>query len=68
MKIFSAFLLASFLLGGQAFAGKVEITTYYPAPTGEYQDLETSRKLKIPTKTVGSDATLVNPGEIWIEG
>ena len=49
------------------FAGKMELTTYYPAPYGEYKDLEASGKLKIPVKTVGTDTSRVRAGEIWFE-
>ena len=34
-----------------AFAGKVELTTYYPAPYGEYKELKASQALLQPTDT-----------------
>jgi hypothetical protein len=67
------FLLALtvLILGGvpSAHAGKMELTTYYPAPYGEYAELQASTKLKVPVKTV-TDATNPQPavGEIWVEG
>jgi len=51
-----------------AFAGKMELTTYYPAPYGEYKDIKASGSLKVPVKTVGTDTTKVTAGEIWVEG
>jgi hypothetical protein len=43
-KIFFAFMVASTLLSiSNAYAGKVELTTYYPAPYGEYEDIRTKR-------------------------
>lgn len=50
------------------FAGEVELTTYYPAPTGEYSSIQATQTLKVPVKTVGTDTTQVTPGEIWVEG
>ena len=50
------------------FAGKMELTTYYPAPYGEYKDIKASGSLKVPVKTVGTDTAKVTAGEIWVEG
>ena len=66
------FFLTGFalLLTTSAYAGKVELTTYYPAPHGEYQSLEASNKLKVPVVTSTSPAkTVANTavGEIWVE-
>ena len=51
-----------------AYAGKMELTTYYPAPNGEYKDIQASGSLKVPVKTVAGDTTKVTAGEIWVEG
>ena len=50
-----------------AHAGKVELTTYYPAPQGEYQTLQASQALKIPIKRQGNFTGNLTAGEIWIE-
>ena len=67
-KILFAFAGLVLLITASAYAGKVELTTYYPAPNGEYSKLEASNKLKVPVvspsgKTV--DNTVV--GEIWVD-
>ena len=68
-KVFVFFLLTGLTFFAQtAFAGKVELTTYYPAPTGEYKDLSAANSLKVPVKTVGTDTSKVAAGEIWVEG
>ena len=47
MNIKGAALLTGFVallgFGGAVYAGKVELTTYYPAPVGEYNTLKTKR-------------------------
>jgi len=48
-KFFTVILVI--VMAPSAYAGKVELTTYYPSPTGEYSELK-SNKLK-----VGSNAT-----------
>ena len=64
--IFSVvFLVSAFVVASAAYAGKAELTTYYPAPYGEYKDIKASNSLQVPVKTVGGDP--VNPGEIWID-
>ena len=60
--------MVAFVLVPNAYAGRVELTTYYPAPYGEYKDLKASNSLKVPIKMVNGDTTKVTPGEIWIEG
>lgn len=43
-KIFlCAGVISFFLFGANAFAGETELTTYYPAPYGEYNSLQTNR-------------------------
>ena len=34
-----------------AYAGKVELSTYYPAPVGEYKNLNTTENTNLATKT-----------------
>lgn len=64
-----------FLLPGAwlyAEAGKtVRLTTYYPAPYGEYQSVEAKDRLMVPVKDADGDAgggaaPLIN-NEIWVE-
>ncbi|MDD5226404.1 MAG: hypothetical protein PHV97_04365 [Candidatus Omnitrophica bacterium] len=56
------------VFASNAYAGKVELTTYYPAPYGEYKDVKANNSFTVPVKTVGGDTTKVTAGEIWIEG
>jgi hypothetical protein len=43
-----------------AYAGKVELTTYYPAPYGEYKEIKTTENAKFAQTSgnveVGADA------------
>ena len=60
--------LSAFVAVSSAYAGKVELTTYYPVPNAEYKDLEASNKLAVPTvpkntKTIANTTV----GEIWVE-
>lgn len=54
-------------LATAAYAGKVELTTYYPAPVGEYKNLSTTENAQFATTsgnvTVGSAS---NPAELVI--
>lgn len=43
--IFSAWIGSTFFIA-TAFAGKVELTTYYPAPYGEYQALKATQGMR----------------------
>ena len=40
LSLYLAFL--AFIVSANAYAGKVELTTYYPAPYGEYKELTTT--------------------------
>jgi hypothetical protein len=40
---FSSTFVLTFLFVSNAYAGKVELTTYYPAPYGEYEDIRAKR-------------------------
>ena len=63
------FLLAGMtFFAASAFAGRVELTTYYPAPQGDYNAVQVSQKLKVPYVTTGTKDTTAMPGEIWVEG
>ena len=62
-----AVFISAFVLVSSAFAGKVELTTYYPMPAAEYKDVKANNSFVVPTKAVGGDTTKVNPGEIWVE-
>ena len=60
----SAFVVAA----SSAQAGRVDLTTYYPAPNGEYKDLQASTKLKVPVVTTGTkQLATTSEGEIWVE-
>jgi hypothetical protein len=41
-KTLGILFVTAFVLISVAYAGKVELTTYYPAPFGEYEDLQTN--------------------------
>lgn len=53
--MFSRFVRAAFLaisiifFSATAFAGKMELTTYYPAPLGEYETLSTTGDTNLAT-------------------
>ena len=55
------------LFAPNAYAGKTNLSTYYPSPLGEYTGVRASHSLTIPVKTVGNDTTKVTAGEIWFE-
>ena len=61
------FLFGSLFAISGAYAGKVELTTYYPAPYGEYKDITASNKLKVPVKNVVAGTSPVVAGEIWVQ-
>ena len=65
-NIFPVILFSAFVFVTSAYAGKMELTTYYPAPYGEYKDLQASNKLKVPVKNVDAQSPLV-AGEIWVQ-
>ena len=67
-KVLSGVLfISAFVFVSSAYAGKTELTTYYPSPYGEYKDVKASHSFQVPYKTVGTDKTKVKAGEIWIE-
>lgn len=59
-------LVLAFEVAPAAYAGRSELTTYYPAPYGEYQDLEANHSLKMPVKNVDASSPVV-AGEIWVQ-
>ena len=66
----SVVILLMFIAPPLAHAGKVELTTYYPAPTGEYAALHAANKLKIPEKHVlpgSAEEAALTKGEIWLD-
>ena len=71
MKRIAAFVLAALILSpATLFAGKVELTTYYPSPNGEYSSLQATTTLKVPVVTSTSTPKTVattTVGEIWVE-
>ena len=60
--------VSAFVFASNAFAGKVELTTYYPAPYGEYKTVKATSSFTVPVKTVAGDTNKVTSGEIWVEG
>ncbi len=61
--------VAAFVFASSAYAGKVELTTYYPAPYGEYKEIKTTTTLKAPVAASGvKTAANTKAGEIWVEG
>ncbi len=52
-KIFPMLVISALVLVPSAYAGKVELTTYYPAPAGEYKTLSTSEAASFAS-TAGS--------------
>lgn len=55
------------LMSPMVYAGKVELTTYYPVPDGEYKDLRANRSLAAPVRDINGDTTKVRRGDIWFE-
>ncbi len=69
-KIFFALAGLVLLITASAYAGKVELTTYYPAPNGEYSSLQATTTFKVPVVTSTSTPKTVattTVGEIWVE-
>ncbi len=67
---YKIFLLMFLLLAAGSFpvnAGQRKLTTYYPSPSGEYQEAQAKKTLTIPEKEVGEDIAKVTAGEIWFE-
>ncbi len=70
IKIFFALAGLVLLITASAYAGKVELTTYYPSPNGEYSSLQATTTLKVPVVTSTSTPKTVattTVGEIWVE-
>jgi len=70
VKILIVFASFAFLISSSAYAGKVELTTYYPSPNGEYSSLQATTTLKVPVVTSTSTPKTVattTVGEIWVE-
>ena len=47
----SVLVMATFVFASDAYAGKMELTTYYPAPNGEYGTLKASKSFIPPQMT-----------------
>ncbi len=58
--ILSSLIVLALAIAPSAFAGKVELTTYYPAPMGEYDNLQ-SNKLRAQGSCVG---TICGSGDV----
>jgi len=60
-KIFLSTLIASVLVMlPSAHAGKVELTTYYPSPHGEYKDVKASGSVEVGTTAAPGTFKLVD--------
>lgn len=60
-NIFWGSLIAFVLtMAPSIYAGKVELTTYYPAPMGEYQDLKATNSVEVGTPAVPGTFKLVD--------
>ena len=64
MAILGMLCVSAFVFASGAQAGKVELSTYYPAPNGEYSELQATQTLKVPVKTTAGG---VKDGEIWVD-
>ena len=53
-------MVATFVFVPNAYAGKVELTTYYPAPYGEYKSLTASKSF-IPPKMTTVERDAITP-------
>ena len=51
-----ALLVLTFIFASSAYAGQVQLTTYYPAPSGEYNQLK-SNGACVGTGCTGTDVT-----------
>ena len=70
---FCVLIILVFIMASYAYAGKVELTTYYPAPYGEYKDLKSkklatgddlpSREGDMRLQAHETDPTTWDPGE-----
>ena len=69
ITVLAVLFVSVLMAASSAYAGRVELTTYYPAPTGEYKDVKATNTLKVPVVVAGTK-TVANttPGEIWVEG
>ncbi len=61
-------ILSAFVSVPSAYAGKVELRTYYPAPNGDYRNFESLNSLTLPKKSADDEHTTPQPaaGEIWV--
>jgi hypothetical protein len=61
-KIISSVLIVLVLaMAPSAYAGKVELTTYYPAPYGEYKELKSTEGAKLATTSGNVGIGTANP-------
>ncbi len=59
--ILSSLIVLAQAIEPSAFAGKVELTTYYPAPSGEYQTLNTTQEANFATQSGNVGIGTTNP-------
>jgi hypothetical protein len=67
-KILFLVLVLSATISLTAHAGTVDLTTIYPAPEGEYQNLEASNSMCVGNACVVAGAPPLNPGELRASG
>lgn len=67
-KILFLVLVLSATISLTAHAGTVDLTTIYPAPEGEYQNLEASNSMCVGNACVAAGALPLNPGELRASG
>ena len=65
--IFLAVAVVVVIYAVKVYAGSVQMTTYYPAPTGYYDNMKVNKSLAIPCYQPGSANAPTVSGSIWIE-
>ena len=66
--IFLAVAVVVVICAVKGYADSVSMTTYYPAPTGNYDSMKVKAQFILPCYYPNSSPPLThNPGSIWIE-
>ena len=66
-KIVAIASIASFVFPAMLFAGRVDLTTYYPAPYGEYSQLRSNKATLGTNATIPATEGVMNFGGIAVE-
>ena len=61
-SILCALVISVFMIIPTAYAGKMELTTYYPAPYGEYKNLNSTEGANFATTSGNVGIGMTNPG------